>query len=347
MQEVTKTSARDLDRSALEDLAQELGAKTFQAKALSNWVFVKGIRSFEAASNLPKALRSALAERLDLQAATLVERSIAEDGTEKMLLCLNDGEQIEMVLIPEASRRTLCMSTQVGCPVGCVFCASGLLGVRRNLTKAEILEQFYIAREELLETPLTNLVVMGIGEPMLNLKSLLPALEEITRTDGIAFSPRRVTVSTSGYPEHIMELAREGRPYQLAISLHTADPILRKKLVPNVQDEPTALVGAAVRYFEMTGREPTFEIVLLEGVNDGPEQAKQLAMLLSRVQCTVNLIPWNPVEELSSRLGSPHPARVDAFRAVLEEAGVNVTLRRKRGSDKNAACGQLRLRPRS
>ena len=217
-------------------------------------------------------------------------------------------------------------------------------GVRRNLRADEMVEQFALAREELGDARrLTNLVVMGLGEPMLNLEALLEALARISDPDGFAFSPRRITISTSGYPERIRELAARGRGYELAISLHAADPELRRVLVPTAKHEPAELVDAALAYARVTGREPTFEYVLLEGSNDERVHADALLQLLGRIRCKVNLIPWNPVPELAGALKSPGPRRVATFERMLQDGGLKVTTRRHRGRDRDAACGQLRL----
>ncbi|MFQ5504878.1 MAG: 23S rRNA (adenine(2503)-C(2))-methyltransferase RlmN, partial [Planctomycetota bacterium] len=274
------TLARDLGPDELKQSVLELGGKPLHARLFASWVLERGLESFDQASDLPLELRRLLAERFSLEAATIAERVEDRDGTRKLLLGLRDGETIEMVMIPEGERNTLCVSSQVGCPVGCIFCASGLFGVRRNLGCAEIVEQFLLARGELGDRPLTNLVVMGLGEPMLNLANLLPALGMISNPRGLAFSPRRITVSTSGFPERIRELARSGRGYELAVSLHAADPDLRRKLVPTSTEDPEALVLAAMDYRRVTGREPSFEVVLLAGLNDGPEHARGLGRLL-------------------------------------------------------------------
>ncbi len=339
-----KSLARELSQDTLTTLCMDLGARPFQAKTLWRWLHVKGLRSFDQATDLPKKLRESLADHLELQSVQVVEESLSHDGTCKYLLELADGERIEMVLIPEGARNTLCVSTQVGCPVGCVFCASGLLGVRRNLDHHEILDQFLLAREILGEKELTNLVIMGMGEPMLNLDALLPALDRITDPEGFHFSPRRITVSASGYPDKIRRFSKAGKSYNLALSLHTADAEQRRLLIPTAQHDPRELVAAAKDHFQATGREPTIEIVLLRGRNDRIEDADKLVRLLKGLQCTVNLIPWNRVEGTPIALERPYEDRVEAFREALEQRGLNVTLRRKRGSEKNAACGQLRLR---
>ena len=339
-----RPSAHALSREQLAALGAELGLKAFQVRQLTQWVFEKGLLDVDGASNLSKALRAQLRERIRFATHEVLLREPSSDGSTKLLLALEDGERIEMVLIPEGERTTLCMSSQVGCPVACVFCASGMYGVRRNLSAHEMVEQFARARQELRdERPLTNLVVMGLGEPMLNLDALIAALARISDPEGLAFSPRRITVSTAGYPDRIRAFAEQGRAFELAVSLHAADPQLRKELVPTAKHEPQELVLAAQHYHRVTGREPTFEYVLLAEKNDGELQARELVTLLQKVQCKVNLIPWNPVPELASELRSPSDERVRRFEDLLRRGGLKVTTRRHRGRDKDAACGQLRL----
>jgi 23S rRNA (adenine2503-C2)-methyltransferase len=252
-----------------------------------------------------------------------------------------------MVLIPDGERTTLCLSTQVGCPVACIFCASGLAGVRRNLTRGEIVEQVLHARAELAaladHRELTNIVVMGMGEPMLNLDHLIPALARLHDPRGINFGARRVTVSTSGYPDQIRRFAAATtESYNLAVSLHAADDELRRKLVPTAKHKAADLVAAGREFFAHKGREVTFEVVLLAGVNDRPGDAAALGRLLAGFPSTVNLIPWNPVAAITG-LARPSDAAVDAFAEALRRAGLNVTVRRQRGADRDAACGQLRM----
>jgi len=344
---MTTRHVRDLSEAELETAVRDAGGSALHVRQLTRQLWVRGILDFAEATDLPARLRDALAGSLRARSFEVRARSDAADGTTKLLLELFDGETIEIVLIPEGGRMTLCMSSQVGCPVACVFCASGLLGVRRNLTSAEIVDQFLLARSLLDDGQLTNLVIMGLGEPMLNRENLEAALARISDPDGLRFSPRRITVSTSGYPDRIRAFARTGRPYQLAVSLHAADPSLRKQLVPTATAEPGELVAAAIDYAQATGREATFEVVLLAGRNDDSAAANALIALLRDTPCCVNLIPWNPVSELRDRLASPSQERVRSFRDRLVRAGINTTLRRRRGADENAACGQLRLRTRT
>ncbi|MCB9891754.1 MAG: 23S rRNA (adenine(2503)-C(2))-methyltransferase RlmN [Planctomycetes bacterium] len=344
--------ARDLTRDDVLAIANDKGAKPFQARALVEAIFDKGLRSLERATFLPKDVRAALESELALAASRIVDRSVSSDGTVKFLHELSDGETIESVLIPDGDRTTLCVSSQVGCPVACVFCASGLAGVRRNLTSAEIVDQFLFAREHLeaegqRDTDqrgrrLTNVVVMGLGEPMLNLDNVEAALRMISRD--LEFSPRRITISTSGYPDRVVALAARALPWNLAISLHAADSRLRKDLVPTATKEPRELVAAARAWFESTGREPTFEIVLLRGQNDRLADADALIALLRGQACTVNLLPWNPVAGVEPWIATPTDEVVQRFAERLESGGIKTTWRRRRGADRDAACGQLRLR---
>lgn len=333
----------DCSDAELLELLAAAGGKPFQARQLAHWVFRHKALTYEACRNLPAVLRHKLADHMPVSTTRLAQRQVAADQTLKLLLELCDGEAIETVLIPEGERTTLCISTQVGCPVGCIFCASGMFGVRRNLTTGEIVEQVLHASREFPEgRRLTNLVVMGIGEPMLNLDRLLPALERIHDPEGIHLGARRITVSTSGYPDRIARFAEAPHAYGLAISLHAADDDLRQRLVPTAQCSVAELLAAGTRYFEDTGRRVTFEVVLLAEVNDRPQDADALVRRLRGLPHQVNLLPWNPVEEISD-LAPPSPGQVEAFAARLRAGGLNVTVRRQRGADRSAACGQLRI----
>ncbi len=338
----------DLSDQALQDLVTQHGGKPFVARQLSHWIYKQRASTWEACSNLPKALKVALSAEHKLRSSSIAERAPSSDGTEKLLLRLHDGESVECVIIPDGERVTLCISTQVGCPVGCIFCASGLAGVRRNLSSGEIVEQVLWGLDTLSErsnpsyAQFSNLVVMGLGEPMLNLDNLLPALDRIHDPDGIGLGARRITVSTSGYPDRIDRFSEAEHAYSLAISLHAADDRLRKRLVPTATADVAELLAAAKRFFARNRREVTFEIVLLDGVNDRSDDADALIRLLKGFACTVNLIPWNPVDQIET-LRRPAAGRVENFASRLRHGGLNVTLRRQRGADKSAACGQLRI----
>ncbi|MCA3008975.1 MAG: 23S rRNA (adenine(2503)-C(2))-methyltransferase RlmN [Phycisphaerales bacterium] len=337
----------ELTDQELADAVAELGGKPFQARQASHWLWKHGVTAIDAMKNVPTRLREGLAARFRVRAGELAQVDEAEDGTQKLLVRWADGETVECVIIPDGERTTLCVSSQVGCPVACVFCASGMFGVRRNLTPGEIAEQVLLARARLpADRALTNLVVMGMGEPMLNLDGLLPALQRIHDPQGIGMGARRITVSTSGYPRQMERFAAADPSYNLAVSLHAADDELRKCLVPTATAPVREIVAAAHRYFGQKGREVTYEVVLLEGVNDRPQDAQAMVEALGALPCTVNLIPWNPVEEIARDRGLRRPSvpRVDAFADALRQGDLKVTVRRQRGADRSAACGQLRLR---
>lgn len=319
------------------------GGKRFHAKNIRRHVFQRGVLDYGEMTDLSAGLRARLAAELPILSGRELDRRRASDDTVKLLIERTDGrgrtDAVETVYIPSRKRgqgATLCVSTQVGCPVRCPFCASGKLGLERNLTSAEILEQYVRGAAE---GPLARTVVMGIGEPLLNLPALLPALEIVRSEMGLG--SRKITVSTVGFPERLRELADLKPAFQLAISLHTPDQRERDELVPAMAGVPIEEVLAAGDYwFEVTGREITYEYVLLGGVNDSPDHAEHLAERLRRRRATVNLIPYNPVPE--DRYRRPHKQDVEAFRAFLEERRIVATVRWSRGLEAAAACGQLR-----
>jgi 23S rRNA (adenine2503-C2)-methyltransferase len=293
-------------------------------------------------TDLPKSLRGALEAEFQIWTTTIAKHNRADDGTEKLLLELHDGQRIECVLLRDGERRTVCISSQVGCAMGCVFCASGLDGVIRNLTTGEILEQLLRLALLLPATErLSHIVVMGMGEPLANLERLLPALAVAQDPDGLGISQRRITVSTVGLPKGIDRLAEENPGYHLAVSLHAAADDLRTKLVPVIKSIGLAAVmDAADRYWEASGRRLTFEYVLLGGINDSPLHARELVRLIGGRAALVNIIPYNAVAGLPWR--EPSQGSRDRFLDVCREAGVNVQVRRRKGARIDAACGQLR-----
>lgn len=331
----------DLSHTELVEWCAAHDQPAYRAAQIRQWLFEKRADRYETMHNLPKGLRVALTEELPLFSANLVNDRVATDRTEKLLLELHDGQHIEAVLMREPDRRTVCLSTQVGCAMGCVFCASGLLGLNRNLSTGEIVEQV-LRIDRLLEPDerLTNVVVMGIGEPLANLKALLPALE--TFTNDLGLGARRITISTVGLPDRMRELAEAGRAFNLAVSLHAPNDALRNELVPvNDRIGIDAILRAADEYFERTGRRVTYEYVLLGGINDKREHARELAAVLKGRNAHVNLIPMNDVDELPFH--APQQPRTRAFVAALERAGVTTTVRKRKGADVDAACGQLRI----
>ena len=318
------------------------GQPAWRAGAIRRWLHGRRAESFADMTDLPAALRTQLETAATIWTTTVAKHQLAEDGTEKLLLSLHDGQQIECVLLRDGIRRTVCISSQVGCAMGCVFCASGLDGVIRNLTTGEIIEQLLrLARLLPADERLSHIVVMGMGEPLANLDRLLPALAAAQDPDGLGISQRRITISTVGLPPAIDRLSQLNPGYHLAVSLHAADDPLRTKLVPvNQSIGIAAVLAAADRYWEASGRRLTFEYVLLGNLNDSPDHARSLARLLGRRAALVNVIPYNSVSGLPWQEPS-EPSR-ERFLDILRKAGVNVQVRRRKGARIDAACGQLR-----
>ena len=332
----------DAHDALLADWLAERGQPKFRLGQVRRWLFERRAESFEAMSDLPKGLRAELGEAFRLWSAQIATHRQTADGTEKLLLELADGHHIECVLLREQQRRTICISTQVGCAMGCVFCASGLDGVVRNLTTGEIVEQMLrLARLLPAEERLSHIVVMGMGEPLANVDRLLPALDEATSKTGLGISARRITVSTVGLPPAIDRLAELQIPYHLAVSLHAPDDPLRRELVPVAKKIPLDdILLAADRFFDATGRRVTYEYVLLADINDAPAQATALARLLSGRNALVNVIPFNPVSGLPYR--TPSDEATSTFIRILERSGITVHIRKRKGDRIDAACGQLR-----
>ncbi|MBI5364237.1 MAG: 23S rRNA (adenine(2503)-C(2))-methyltransferase RlmN [Planctomycetes bacterium] len=340
-----------LSKEALGARVVELGGKAFHARIVREHVLAKGELDYARMTSLPAALRERLAAELPIFTGRESARSTAKDATTKLLIEFpRDGARevsVETVHMPSlweggdgehVPGATLCVSTQAGCPIGCPFCASGQLGLARNLASHEIVEQYVRGRAL---GPLARSVVMGMGEPLLNYANLAVALDVVH--DEMGLGSRKVTVSTVGFPDRLRKLAPSKPRFQLAISLHTPFQAERDVLVPAMKGVPIAeIVAAGDDWFERTGREITYEYVLLGGTNDTGSHARGLGELLRGRRCTVNLIPFNPVEESPYR--RPSAETVEAFRAALERAGLVATVRWSRGVESDAACGQLRLR---
>jgi 23S rRNA (adenine2503-C2)-methyltransferase len=293
-------------------------------------------------TDLPKGLRERLSRSFRLWTTSIATHQRSSDGTEKLLLEFTDGQRVECVLLRDGLRRTVCISSQVGCAMGCVFCASGIGGVVRNLTSGEIVEQLLRLAALLPEDErLSHIVVMGMGEPLANLDQLLPALALAHDPQGLGISQRRITISTVGLPPAIDWLVALDAGYNLAVSLHAADDELRTRLVPvNKAIGIDAVLAAADRYWEASGRRLTFEYVLLGGVNDSRADAEKLANLLGGRAVLLNVIPYNTVADMP--WAEPSRKSLDQFLEILAAAGVNVQVRRRKGADIDAACGQLR-----
>lgn len=322
-------------------LASE-GQPAWRAGAIHRWLFERRASSFDSMTDLPKRLRERLAESFRLWTTTIAAHQRSADGTEKLLLEFADGNRVECVLLRDGARRTVCISSQVGCAMGCVFCASGIDGVVRNLTSGEIVEQLLRLAALLPEDErLSHIVVMGMGEPLANLDRLLPALAVAHDPPGLGISHRRITISTVGLPPAIDRLIAFDAGYNLAVSLHAADDELRTKLVPvNKAIGIAEVMAAADRYWEASGRRLTFEYVLLGGVNDSEADAEKLVALLGGRAVLLNVIPYNAVAGMPWK--EPSRKSLDRFLEILTTAGVNVQVRRRKGADIDAACGQLR-----
>lgn len=362
-------------KDELVELFKKMGVPSYRAGQIRRWLFSRKTARFSQMSDLSKEMRARLTrifarpgsdvpapkpllvyndsreemEPDDMDAADsalegrLVAKSVSDDGSVKLLVEWRDGRRVECVLLrDDRDHRTACVSVQVGCAMGCAFCASGLGGFVRNLTKSEILEEL-LRLNALLpkDERLTHIVVMGTGEPTLNLDALLPALDVATSSDGIDIGNRRVTISTVGIPSGIRKLAQEKVPYKLAVSLHAPNDQIRDRIMPQNRIHPIAeVLAAADVFFHTTGRRVTFEYILLDGVNDSPDNAHELARLLRNKTAIVNVIPYNPAPELPFK--TPSTATIRRFVSALEESGIQVKVRFKKGDRINAACGQLR-----
>ena len=331
----------DFAPAQLEPLLGAVVSPPFRVKQIEEWLHVRGVASFEAMTNLPKELRARLAGRFTLDFPQVVERTPpAADGSQKYLFLLHDKNRIESVYMPMADRTSVCLSSQAGCAVGCTFCVTGFFGAGRNLLPSEMLGQFFtIQHEHAVPVELMNVVFMGMGEPLLNMEHLVAALDVLYRN----LAPKRVTVSTSGIIPGIDELARLERRPNLAVSINAPDRARREEIMPITKKYPLdELIAALKRYPAERGREITAEYVLLAGYNDAPEDAVALAKLLRGLRVKVNAIPFNPDPNLPAWMVRPSDAAIDRFVDTLVRNGVAVTVRRSKGREIAAACGQLR-----
>ncbi len=342
---ITRPRRRHILAASREELSlwlAEIGEKPFRFRQLWQWIYHGRAERFDEMSDLPRKLREQLESEFLLFSGAVAHHQRSPDGTEKLLIRLFDGGEVECVLLRDGPRRSICVSSQVGCAMGCVFCASGLDGVDRNLTRGEVLEQM-LRLQRLLppEQRLSHIVMMGMGEPLANLPNVLAALDVARSPDALGISPRRITISTVGLPPAIDRLAKHNVPYNLAVSLHAPNDPLRNELVPvNRKIGVEAVMAAADRYFEASGRRLTFEYVLLGELNDSVTCAEQLARLMHGRSAMLNVIPYNPVAGLPYK--TPPQSSISRFRDVLERSGVNVNFRVRKGGEIDAACGQLR-----
>ena len=338
-----KTDIKSLPFAAVEEYIAGLGEKKFRAKQLYEWMHVHKAASYGEMTNLPKSLRRQLDEETDYTCLRQVDCQISrQDGTRKYLFALADGNMVESVLMRYHHGNSVCISSKVGCRMGCRFCASTLDGLERNLAPSEMLDQIYRIERDIGER-VSNVVVMGTGEPLDNYDNLLTFIRMLTDEHGCHISQRNVTVSTCGIVPRIRQLAEEKLQITLALSLHASNQKKRLELMPIARTyDISQVLDACAFYFQETGRRVTFEYSLVEGVNDAPEQALELAHLLAGMHGHVNLIPVNPIKERS--YAASRPASVHRFQNILEKNGINVTIRRELGADIDGACGQLRRR---
>lgn len=341
----------DLDPAQLTAYCGELGEKPFRAKQLQRWIHQFGVSDFSAMTDLAKSLRDKLATRAFVAAPQVISDHISTDGTRKWLIDVGQGNAVETVFIPEENRGTLCISTQAGCAVNCRFCSTGKQGFNRNLSVSEIIGQLWMAEFELRrskgmlpgvkgERQITNVVMMGMGEPLLNFEPTVTALKLMLDDNAYGLSRRRVTLSTSGVVPMMDRLAQECA-VALAVSLHASNDTLRDSLIPLNKKHPLSeLMAACRRYLDYAPRDfVTFEYCMLDGVNDTDQCARELIELVRDVPCKFNLIPFNPFPE-SGLFRSANP-RIKAFAQILSDAGLVTTIRKTRGDDIDAACGQL------
>jgi len=321
-------------------LVEAWGEPPYRGRQLASWVYQRGVADFAAMTDLPRGLRARLQEEAVVAAPEVAGRLASRDGSQKLVLRLADGRSVHAVLMPDDDRLTLCVSTQVGCGFGCAFCYTGTIGLVRNLTAGEIVGQAFVARRQAGEQRLTHVVFMGMGEPLANYAATVKALRILTASDGFGFSPRRITVSTVGLVQGIERLAREDLRVNLAISLHAATDEVRSRLMPVNRGWGLDELLAACRRFPLPVRQRmTFEYVLLDGINDGHDDARALARRLRGIRAKVNLIPFNAWE--GSGFRRPPAGRIAAFQRVLLDAGLTATVRWSKGEDVGAACGQL------
>ena len=340
-----KTNLLNYDLPALTEYFQQIGQKPFRAKQVMRWIHQAGASSFDEMTDLAKALRAELQQHAELAVPALMTAQESQDGTRKWLLDVGTGNGVETVFIPESERGTLCISSQIGCALECTFCSTGRQGFNRNLSAAEIIGQLWWANKAMGVTPknervISNVVMMGMGEPLANYDNVVAAMQIMLDDHGYGLSRRRVTLSTSGLVPALDRL-REDCPVALAVSLHAPNDALRDQIVPINKKYPLReLLAACERYLQRAPRDfVTFEYVMLDGVNDTPEHARQLLALVKAVPCKFNLIPFNPFP--NSGYARSSAGAIRTFREILQEAGYVVTVRKTRGDDIDAACGQL------
>lgn len=339
-----------MNTDELTALLKDDGQPAYRGKQMAKWLYESGVRTFEEMTNLPDALCEDLAKKYQVGRSQVIVDQHSQDGTIKLLLEMRDGARVETVGLPYSDRLSCCVSTQVGCSVGCVFCATGQSGYTRDLSAGEIVDQVLTVQEAVRSQPvkdphgrsrIDHVTFMGMGEPLLNYAATMKAVRLLNTEMGIAI--RHLTISTVGFVPGILRLAQEDLQFTLAVSLHAPTDDLRRRLIPGMTTWSVAeLMEACRKYVQRTNRRITFEYCLMDGVNDGVSEAQELARVLRGMNCHVNLISCNSVPGLTTRM--PPREHTDAFREVLESANIQVTQRFQRGADIDAACGQLRQR---
>ena len=337
-----KQPIRGLLREELAERLKEMGEPAFRAEQIRHWLYRRPAETWEEMRNVPNALREKLERAFDLSSIEIVQTRTSDSGARKLLCRLRDGEFVEEVLIPAPNRRTVCLSSQVGCAFDCAFCASGKTGKIRNLSAGEIVDQA-VAAQRLYGERLTNVVFMGVGEPFDNYDEVLRAIRLLNDPDGFGLGARRITISTCGVVPGIKRLEKEGLQVELSVSLHAPTDAIRDRIMPVNRKWPLdELMAACQAYVRKTRRIVTFEYVLIRDVNDSDDACRRLVERLRRFPCRANLIPYGEIAEYAGR---PAPReRFERFARELERAGINVTVRRSKGGDVDAACGQLRSR---
>ena len=338
-----KQNIRALSLEEIKTYFLSIDEKAFRAKQLYEWLWKKSARSFDEMSNLSNALRSRLKQDFELPAVEIAEEQISSDKTIKNAFKLSDGKITEGVLIPTTKRMTACISSQVGCSLSCKFCATGKLKLMRNINFDEIYDQVAIIKEQAekhYQRPLSNIVYMGMGEPLLNYSQTLMSIEKITSEEGLGMSPKRITVSTAGIAKMIKRLGDDEVKFNLALSLHAANDKKRNEIMPiNEQNNLESLAEALKYFFKKTGTRVTFEYIIFKDFNDNISDAQELAEFCKHVPCKINIIEYNPIDD--EEFQQADEQKVDDFAHFLEERNLIVNVRRSRGKDIDAACGQL------
>lgn len=346
---LSKPAKQDLRAQTLEQWLEylaQLGQPSFRAQQIHDWLWVKNVASIEGMSNLPKALRAQLEADFSFYKLDISHKLVSGDGSVKYGFRLWDGKLVEGVLIPQGDRVTACVSSQVGCSLDCKFCATGYMALQRNLEAYEIYEQVALLREEALAQyghPLSNIVYMGMGEPLLNYRNVLASIDKVTSPTGLGMSPRRIVLSTSGVAKMIRKLGDDGLKTEFALSLHAARDSVRSQIMPINDTNPLDDLADALRYFyAKTGTRVTYEYLLLDGINDSEADARALVDFCQVIPSKVNLLEYNPIAEAPYKFS--REGKVKAFTQLLEGASIIVNIRRSRGKDVDGACGQLALK---